>query len=115
MSIQAMNGSVVSSVTDKFGFMWEEGGHHEDSNRPGDEAATSSGLHTDLEILRDGQPSGGTPNKVSGMDSVCSYLRMPPPTLGGGHPHTSFVGNILKEKKRRRKEGNAKEKERNIR
>ncbi len=50
---QAMNGSVVSSVTDKFGFMCGEGDETDQRTEQEREAnATSGSLHTDLEILR---------------------------------------------------------------
>jgi hypothetical protein len=50
---QAMNGSVVSSVTDKFGFMCGEGDETDQRTEQEREANTASGtLHTDLEILR---------------------------------------------------------------
>jgi hypothetical protein len=50
---QAMNGSVVSSVTDKFGFMCGEGDETDQRTEQGrEENAASSSLHTDLEILR---------------------------------------------------------------
>jgi hypothetical protein len=50
---QAMNGSVVSSVTDKFGFMCGEGDETDQRTEQERETNTASGsLHTDLEILR---------------------------------------------------------------
>jgi hypothetical protein len=48
-----MNGSVVSSVTDKFGFMCGEGDETDQRTEQERVAHTASGsLHTDLEILR---------------------------------------------------------------
>ena len=51
---QAMNGSVVSSVTDKFGFMHggEEGEGTPTNHRTGDSGGGHS-VHNDLEILRE--------------------------------------------------------------
>jgi hypothetical protein len=48
-----MNGSVVSSVTDKFGFMCGEGDETDQRTQQELQANSASGnLHTDLEILR---------------------------------------------------------------
>jgi hypothetical protein len=50
---QAMNGSVVSSVTDKFGFMCGEGDETDQRTQQELQTNAASGsLHTDLEILR---------------------------------------------------------------
>ena len=69
---KAMNGSVVSSVTDKFGFLHEEGGEAAANQRTAQE--TGHSIHNDLEILRQGDAQ--TIDKVSGASS--SSLRIKP-------------------------------------
>jgi hypothetical protein len=98
---QAMNGSVVSSVTDKFGFMCGEGDETDHRTEQEREATTASGtLHTDLEILRYYLSSSNLHLKgqfigQSSSGRLIKHLPASTPTsrYSGSFPSLSFKGS----------------------